>query len=161
MIQNFIKSTNYKNVFLLCKMFGFFCRAKIYSNINYKNIPIFQEMFVFLKIVQHLNKCIFKKIKLKNILVLTICLKIENKVCIKETHFLKFFCIFKTYSHLKNHNLKNVRIFIRRFMSLRNVCAFQEMFRSNFCSCFVQKCLEFSKEPSIIWKIVQVAKYIR
>ena len=30
-------------------------------------------------------------------------------------------------------------------MLLRNVCEFQQMFRSNLCSCFL-KCTEFSKK---------------
>src|SRR3954468_23641203 len=43
------------------------------------------------------------------------------------------------------------------FMLLRNVCEFQQMFRSNFLFVFLKR-VEFKK--IIIWKIVHVAKYI-
>ena len=57
-------------------------------------------MFLFLK-KQDLKKSFDKCSKFEKYFVLAICAKIENNVCIEETHFSKFFRIFKTYSHFQ------------------------------------------------------------
>ena len=81
-------------------------------------------------------------------------MKIEKNVCIKGTHFLKFFCMFNTSSHLKKLlTTKNFHIFIRMFMYLRNVCEFQEMFFSNFLFLLCPKMYGIFKKCSKLGKL--------
>ena len=81
------------------KCLDFFCHANNCSKFK-KYSHFSKKMFLFKK-KQDLKRSFDKCSKFEKYFVLAICAKIENNVCIKETHFLKFFCMFNTSSHLK------------------------------------------------------------
>ena len=97
--HNFVKSFELQKCVTILKNVSIFCHAKICS--KFKKYSLLSKMFVFFKKIQDLKKCIKKFPNSENILDLHIGFKIEKNVCIKGTHFLKFFCMFNTSSHLK------------------------------------------------------------
>ena len=111
---------NYKNVSIFCSN---------YFKKNQNLFPSFRKCLYF----SQLSKILKIVPNLENILVLAICSKIENNICTKERHFLKFLWMFKTCPHLKICSRpKTCSYFYKRFMFSRNLCEIQEMFRSYF-----------------------------